>query len=39
MGNRGFTSSALARVASFRDRLANPVFHVNLRRPLHHSTP
>ena len=27
-GNRGFTSSALARVASFRDRLANPVFHV-----------
>lgn len=28
MGNRGFTSSALARVASFRDRLANPVFHV-----------
>lgn len=29
MGNRGFTSSALARVASFRDRLANPVFHVN----------
>ncbi len=28
MGNRGFTSSALAHVASFRDRLANPVFHV-----------
>ena len=28
MGNRGFTSSALARVASFRDRHGNPVFHV-----------
>lgn len=27
-GNRGFTSSALARVASFRDRHGNPVFHV-----------
>ena len=28
MGNRGLTSSALARVASFRDRHGNPVFHV-----------